>query len=241
MGRKKHSIVDLLLVSLLLAAVVCGWHLYSDYRTGVAADAAVGEMHELKPSIDEGEGASDGRDFGALQTGNPDIIAWLAIPGTVIDYPVVQTSDNDFYLSHDAQKNINTNGALFLDYRAHPDFSDFVNVIYGHHMQSGIMFQNLMNFKDQTFFDNQRIGTLYTPEKTWQLEFFATAVVSYDSDIYDYTLSSPAEKEAYFEGVKEVALQYRDIDLSASDRIVVLSTCSYEYADARSVVLARLV
>jgi sortase B len=246
MPKKKHHIINLILVVLFLVAGACGWQLYSDSVARATADAAVSEIHELKPSVEdernEDADSSDARmDFSALQAQNSDAIAWLTIPGTQIDYPVMQTTDNDFYLSHDAQKNANGNGALFLDYRVHSDFSDFTNVIYGHHMQSGMMFQNLMKFKEKAFFDSHSMGTLYTPDKTWQLEIFATAVVPYDSTVYDYTPFSIADKESYLDNVKETAMYYRDIGVSADDRIVVLSTCSYEYQDAKAVVIARLV
>jgi len=243
MVRKKHRIINLVLFFLFLAAAVCGWQLYSDYLKSSTADTAVGEIRDSKPSIPD-EGNAEDRslmDFGELKAENPDTIAWLTIPGTEIDYPVMQTIDNEFYLYHDARKNTNANGALFLDYRAHSDFSGFTNVIYGHHMASGMMFQNLMEFKEKAFFDSYRTGILYTPDVTWQLEFFATATVPYDSDVYDYTAVSIADKEEYLDMVADIALHYRDIDVTADDRIVVLSTCSYEYQDAKTVVIGRLV
>jgi sortase B len=108
-------------------------------------------------------------------------------------------------------------------------------------MGSGRMFQNLIYFKENAFFESHRIGVLYTPTRTWELEFFASMVIPHDSEIYNHTLFAPDDKEAYLEMIKKDAVQYRDINVTEQDRVVVLSTCSYEYADARTVVIARLV
>jgi sortase B len=246
MEKKQHHLINLLLAFLFLAAIACGGQLYSDFRENASADAAANEISNLKPTIindssgEDGSDTGEHMDFSGIQIENSDVVAWLTIPGTQIDYPVVQTTDNEFYLHHDAKKNANGNGALFLDYRARSDFSDFNKIIYGHHMQSGMMFQNLMKFKEKDFFDSHQTGTLYTQKGTRRLEFFAIAVVPYDSKVYDCTPFSIAEKEAYFKNVEKVAMHYRDIGISANDEIIVLSTCSYEYQDAKTVVIARL-
>jgi sortase B len=226
-----------------MSAGVCGWLVYSDYARSITANAATDEVHELRPTVETDEGTPSTlllMDFSGLLEEYPKMIAWLTIPETMIDYPVMQATDNDYYLYRDAQDNYNGNGALFLDYRNHADFSDFINFIHGHHMESGRMFQNLIYFKEKGFFGSHRTGALYTPTDSWTLEFFASVVMPHDSELYDYTLFSPADKEAYLEMVKKNATQYRDIGVTASDRLVVLSTCSYEYSDARTVVLARL-
>jgi len=233
---KKQRILNVLLVVLFIAAAVCGWRFYSDYRRDAAADAAVGDTQARKPSADNGL-----MDFSDLQGENPDVIAWLVIPGTDIDYPVVQTGDNEYYLHRGAQKELNKNGALFLDYRVHADFSDFSNVIYGHHMKSGRMFQNLVKFREKDFFDSHTSGALYTPGNTWRLEIFAVAVIAQNSEWYEYAFASLGEKETHMQRIEASAAHYRDAGFAADDRIVILSTCSYEYEGARTVIAARMV
>jgi len=270
MIRKRKRIVGLVLVLALGATTVCGGRqVYSDYRDNTAVDqiraykpsaaAAVNEIQEQRPAAvaaadqvrerglsadGDGEEKFPGQplmDFSGIQGVNNEIIAWLTIPDTVIDYPVAQTTNNDYYLHHDINKKSNANGTLFLDYRVRADFSGFNNVIYGHHMKSGRMFQSLIKFKEQAFFDKHAAGTLYTPDKTWRLEIFAVAVISADSELYQYALFSVNEKAAHLEAIKEQSLYYRDIDITADDRILMLSTCSFEYKDARTIVAARLV
>jgi sortase B len=178
--------------------------------------------------------------FTPLQTANPDIAAWLTLDDTDIDYPVVQGKDNSYYLTRTAEKKNSKNGAIFLDYRANPDFSDFSSVLYGHHMKSGKMFAGLVKFKDKAFFDSHTTGTLYTPGKTYRLEIFAAAVTKPDSDYYNYAFVSPSERESHLRMIGETAKLYRDIGATEQDKILTLSTCSYEYKDARTVVLAKI-
>jgi sortase B len=248
--KKKQRLLSVILFLLLLAAV-CGWFLYSDYKKNSAADTAIDEIQEMKPPItydssNEDDGTGDETalplmDFTNLPISNPDITAWLTIPDTGIDYPVAQTADNDYYLHRDAQRKANKNGALFLDYRVHADFSDFNSVIYGHNMRNGKMFGKLTRFKAQEYFNTHPVGMLYTPGKTYRLEIFAVAVVKQNSDCYDYAFTSPAARQAHLRMISENAKLLReDIVVTEKDRIVTLSTCSYEFMDARTVVIAKL-
>jgi len=238
-------IVTLLIILIVAGAGIGGWFIYQNYSQNADVDA----IKDMKPHISDNSGNSGSpdnvqtslMDFTGLKSSNSDIIAWLTIPGTVIDYPVVQTDNNDFYLHHDAQKKTNSNGALFLDFRDPPDFSGFSNVIYGHHMKSERMFQNLMKFKDKAFFNQYKTGTLYTPGKTYTLEIFAVALTKPYSDWYAYSFESPAAKQAQLDMMKKTAMFYRDVGITADDHILVLSTCSYEYTNARTVVAAKLI
>jgi len=258
MRRKMLMIaVFLLILALVAAAVYGGRQVYSDYRDNAAADQiqedkpAVNQVQEHDFSADHTADHTDDTDeekttssplmdFSKIQGVNSEIIAWLTIPGTMIDYPVAQTDNNDYYLNHDMRKKANANGTLFLDYRAHADFSDFSSVIYGHHMRSGRMFQNLVKFKDKAFFDEHTAGMLYTPDKTWRLEIFAVTVVRADSELYQYAFPSVSGRGAHLAMIREASMYYREIGVSADDRILLLSTCSYEYRDARTILAARL-
>ena len=232
--KRKHRILNAAMLLLLIAALSCGGMLVLEYRKNAAMDAAANFMQAEKPA-DE-----DTMDFDALRAENPEIIAWLNIPGTDIDYPVLQGEDNKYYLNHDAQKQPNKNGALFLDYRAHADFSDYSSVIYGHYMSSGMMFQNLVKFKEKDFFDSHSEVVFYTPEETRRLEIIAVALVPSSSDLYNYAFSSPSEQEAHLQLLKEKARYQRDTAFAPGDRLLLLSTCSYEYTEARTIVACRL-
>ena len=95
-------------------------------------------------------------DFAPLQAINPDIVAWLRIPG-VLEYPVVRGEDNSYYLNHTVQKTYNIAGSIFLDYRNERDFSDSKNIIYGHNMKDGSMFGALRPIWIRSFLENRPV------------------------------------------------------------------------------------
>jgi len=171
---------------------------------------------------------------------NPDIAAWLRLPNTEIDYPVVRGADNTFYLDHDVMKKKAASGSLFIDSGNSGGFTDFNTVIYGHNMNNGSMFGQLGKFADPAFFDGNAAGRLFLPDCTYALEIFACMGVNHD-DAFIYGSARGADINEFNRYVKANALQYRDIHISGGDRVVTLSTCTNVYEDARIVVLARLV
>ena len=123
-------------------------------------------------------------DFESLQSINPEVIAWIQIPGIGVDYPVVQGEDNEYYLYHTFQKENNKAGSIFLDYRNHDDFTDRRVILYGHNMKDGSMFSNLKQYQDSVFRKNSGSAYLYLPEKILHLEITACEKVSMRDDIY---------------------------------------------------------
>ena len=167
---------------------------------------------------------------------NHDIIGWLTIPNTRIDYPFVIAGDNDFYLRRDVHRKLAAAGSIFMDYRCPGDLTGFNTVIYGHNMKNGSMFGSLRLFADPSFFDSNVSGVLFVKDNTYLLEIFAYMVVRADDNIiYDPS----ADCEEFFEYVKDNARQYREP--SVRGNVVTLSTCAYEYDGARMVLLATCV
>jgi len=223
-----------------LAVVVCGiaacaWYGVQNYLAN-QREAQAGVA--IKPSIPDGERVID---FDELRMRNEDIVAWLEIGGTGIDHPVVQGRDNDYYLGTDVNRRASKFGALFLDFRVRADFSDFNSVIYGHHIRNNTrMFHDLVLFKDKAFFDWYRTGTLYTPARTIPFEIFAVALTDPYAQYYRYDILTPGQREDYLDYIKESAMHYRDIGVGIQDHVLILSTCSYEFEDARTLVAAKL-
>ena len=172
-----------------------------------------------------------------LQGKYPDVIGWLTVPNTKIDYPFVQFTDNDYYLRRDIGGGYALAGTVFMDYRCNKDFTSPNTIIYGHHMKNESMFGTLKSFNGKTFFDENEYGYIYLPRENLTLEFFAYMVVNpNDQEIYSTGLS-----DTYLDYVKQNARNYRDVGLTEADRIVTLSTCAYEFNNARMVLLARVV
>ena len=176
-----------------------------------------------------------------LQVSYPDVTGWLTVPGTQIDYPFVQGNDNEHYLHRDLDQNWSQAGTIFMDYRNSNDFSDFNTIIFGHNMRNGSMFGTLKNFNDQDFFDANKAGTIFLANETYEIEIMAFAVIKPDDAvIYNSNIITERDKVAFLDYVKSTARYYRDIGATANDRIVTLSTCNYEFDDARMVVIGRI-
>jgi len=174
-------------------------------------------------------------DFQALAEINPDVVGWITVEGTGIDYPIVQTDNNKTYLKRLFDGKTNRAGCIFLDCGNAGDFSDANNVIYGHHLRSGTMFSPLLKYKDQTYYDEHPTGWLLTPEKVYLVRFFTGFV----SDVWGRAWDlDPAEGWA-----EELAAKSRFSGGPApepGDRVLTLSTCAYDFTNARFVLLGVL-
>ena len=174
---KKEYILLGVLVAVLLAAGIWIFQIVSEYQR---ADQEYEELTEYIRETDEEDTTQDKKtenkedeeteksgsaedftvDFEALKKINSDIVAWIRIPG-VLDYPVVQGTDNSYYLHHTFRKEYNIAGSIFLDARNTADFSDGKNIIYGHNMRDGSMFHVLRKFQDLDFYQANREIWLY--------------------------------------------------------------------------------
>ncbi len=166
-----------------------------------------------------------------------NVVGWLTIPGTKIDYPVVKGDDNDYYLDHDIKGNENKHGAIFMDYRNDP-YSDENLIIYGHHMKDGTMFKDLVKFKDRDFFDDNRFLYLDIDRKRTKYEIFSVYIVDANSASLLLSCGDTETYEDFFNTVKEKSLFPADVSFAEDGRMVTLSTCTYEYEDARLLIHA---
>lgn len=177
-------------------------------------------------------------DFEALWQINPDVVGWIYIPDTCINYPILQGETNDTYLYHLVTGKYNRSGSIFMDYRNLPDFSNQNTVIYGHHMGDGTMFADIVKFKRQSYFDAHPTGYLFTPEKTYTLTFFAAYVTDMRDDAWRREF---AMEEDYADWLRDSAARSEvscGILPVLTDQILTLSTCTYEYDDARFILAA---
>lgn len=179
-------------------------------------------------------------DFSVLQAQNPDIVGWIYCEGTVINYPVLQGADNQQYLRRLYDGTKSTLGSIFLDFRNLADFSDLNSLVYGHNIRSGQMFACLASYREQSYYEEHPVMWLLTPDAAYRIDLLAGLVVPSDSEVYEI-YSYP---EDLLEGLEYVVSKSTfdagQIDLEAVERIVTLSTCSYDYNDARYVVIGSL-
>ena len=193
------------------------------------------------PIPDSTERPSPQIDFDSLRAVNPEVVGWLTINGTNIDYPVAQHSDNDYYLHHLFTGEWNSSGCLLMDCHNQADFSGGHTIIYGHHMDNGSMFQNLMGYKGQPFFDEHPTARLITPDRSYIVEFFAGYVADVNSDAWRLDFISDRDFADWLAAALERSLFESSVIPTATDNVVTLSTCSYEFYNARFVLHGRLI
>jgi len=179
-------------------------------------------------------------DFAALQTINPRTVAWIRGQDGRIDYPVVQGEDNTYYLTHLIDGTENRNGSIFMDYRNKPDFSARNTFLYGHNMENDTMFAGLEQYADPAYYAGHPTMILVTPSADYVLEIFSGYVASPSSDTYKTIYRSDALFLDYVEYVRARSLFQTDVEITASDRLVTLSTCDSGAADGRFVLHCKL-
>lgn len=180
-------------------------------------------------------------DFESLQEQNPDIVGWIYCPDTNINYPIVQGESNQDYLyrSHTGERN--SNGSIFMDFRNLRDFSDFNNIIYGHNMGPNAMFGTLKQYVYQEFYEKHPTMWLLTPDKAFRLDLIAGLVTPSDSDSYEVFSYIEDLHDRMEYTISQSNFDAGEIDVAGIKQVVTLSTCSYEYATARYVVIGSMV
>ena len=180
--------------------------------------------------------------FDELKAANDDVIGWINVYGTNIDYPIVQAQDNWAYLSSDVFGNYSLTGSIFLDADNSADFSDFNSILYGHNMTPAVMFGTLKDFKDKTFFDEHAYGDLYYGGDHHGL-VFARMI---EADAYDGLVFTPAvtgkhDRQAYLSRLDSLTLYAREgIKVESKERILLLSTCSNVETNIRDILVAKI-
>lgn len=227
--KKEYFLLGILSV-ILLAAGVWIYQIISEYQKAereyeqlqeyVKVEKNTRDPENTKPNVaeDDKEGEKQEEtvtvDFASLQAINPDIVAWLRIPG-VLEYPVVRGKDNSYYLNHTVQKTYNIAGSIFLDYRNERDFSDSKNIIYGHNMKDGSMFHVLRNYQDIDFFQEHTDMEVYLPDgRSLNYQITACEQVPADSEIYQI-------ERGYAEDSKENEIILSTCSARTSIRIIV--------------------
>ncbi len=173
----------------------------------------------------------------SLNNAYPDAIGWLYIPDTPINYPIMQSDDNDYYLSHAYDGSYLKAGSIFLDYRCENRFMNPVNIVYGHNMKNGSMFAGVPKFADPAYFDSHRYGWLSTSETVYRIDFFSCARADWHDELYDGSTSI----DEWLSHLLDISVVTENEDFSANDRFISLSTCSYEFQNARTILTGKLV
>ena len=213
-----------------------------DYKTADKANTELQErfMQEVEPptepiDIEETIQVPISVDFNALTQENSDIVGWIYCPDTPINYPVVRGKDNNQYLRADLNGKYLVSGTIFADYRNGEVGADPNYIVYGHNMKNATMFGTLVKYKEQSYYDSHPVLYFLTPEANYIIELSAGAVVKRDSDIYQTT-----PKNSTIANITASSTFDSNIELAEGETIITLSTCSYEFNNARYVAIGRL-
>ena len=179
-------------------------------------------------------------DFESLAEISPDIRGWIRLEGTKVDYPVMQSRDNDYYLSRAVNGTWNKVGTPFMDFRNNGDFSDRITVIYGHYMGDGSMFTDIHNYKSQKFYDEHPYIDLYTPSGSFRI--IPVAGVYQNVEYWDFTFDYESD-EAFLRQIdswKALSTFKSGTGYDADDRFVVLTLCTYDVENSRFLLVGKL-
>jgi sortase B len=234
--RLLNVIIELTFITALLFGIYGIYDTICIYR-GAALSS---DIKQYKP-VDTGDDTPNPT-LEELQSINADVCAWLTVDDTNIDYPIVQGRTNLEYLNKAVDGSFSLSGSLFLDCYNSRDFSDRYSIIYGHHMDGNAMFGQIPNFLEEDYLDSHQTGEVFTVENTYHIEWFACL----ETDAYDKNIYNPpsywddASVAVLLDYIEDIAVTYRDIGMSSSDRLIALSTCSDMETDGRIVLVGRI-
>lgn len=180
---------------------------------------------------------------------NQDLVGWVKIPNSTIDMQVVQAGDNQTYLKTDFYGNYSRYGCPYMDYRNDPKYLNQNTIIYGHHMSDGLVFADLKKYKTIDGFKESPIIEFDTLYRSYKFKIYAVMITNSKEEddngyIFNYTVpdfGSEANFTSYIAAVDERKLYTTGVDIQPDDKLLTLSTCTYEFSDARLVIIGRMV
>ena len=169
-------------------------------------------------------------DFSSYQAINPEVYAYIEVPGTDISYPILQSGTDDLYYAyHTIEGNDGLPGAIYTEGMNSKDFHDANTIVYGHNMRNGSMFQQLHRFEDEEFFNSNDTFYIYTPEHKYTYKIFASCCTSDDHPLYKYdftTGSGVLQYVAYLQSINDSYSHYRnDVSINSDTKLCTLLTC----------------
>lgn len=249
-----RKIINIILVAIIIVCLSIIGYKYYNYNKD---DKLNSEIQDLQPVINEASdldnnssGENDGQDQSKegnyvnsaneeeLKSINSDYKMWIQIENTNINYPVVQSSDNDYYLKHNFRKESNISGTVFVE-SANDIDNDKNIILYGHNMRNGTMFNNITNYKEESFFNEDNKINIIMNNTLYEYEVFSVYVKNVSEVNLAIGFANEDEFINYAYNEADESLYKKDVDFSAEDNLITLVTCSYEFTDARTIVVAR--
>lgn len=254
MKKPVKIVLIVLCVIFLLIFVYSGYKLISTLHEYKVAEDTYNKISSdyvsTKKGQDKDNNGGDGNqitesspvdvDFDALLNQCQDVVGWLYSENTVINYPVVQAEDNFYYLHRFIDGKYNASGSLFLDCTCYGDFSGKNTVLYGHNMNDGSMLASIRNYNDQEYYNEHPVMYLNTPTQNYKIEIFSAYTTDAESDTYKMFFESEDDFAHNLDDWRVQSLVSTNVDVSVDDHVITLSTCTYDFYNARFVVQGKL-
>jgi len=247
----------------LLGAAFAAYKIYDMANGYRISETAYGELqqqavlytnsgkYDEASDAEEGSQSADGAgteeylkypmiNFGPLKEQNADCVGWVYIDGTNINYPVVQGEDNRHYISTMFNGKENKAGSIFMDFRNNSDMSDVHTILYGHNMKNKSMFADILNYQTQEYYDEHPVGVYITPDGVYRFEIVAGYVASLADPAWQLEFAGDEDVLAWINDAVEKTEFLSRVKPQAGDKYITLSTCSYEFNDARFVLVGVL-
>lgn len=263
--KMDHVSITILIISIIIFLGSGGFLLYKYVGEPLIEQWSLSQFKddyksEDTPSADNGvwNNKNEKKDEERLENGvlasfkniidlNGDVVGWITVPNTPIDYPVTQTNNNSFYLTHNINKEKNASGCPFVDYRniIERDKLSRCTIIYGHHRRNGTMFAKLKNYNEIDFYKENpviRFDTIYGRNEWIVFANFRATVSAATGTPFDYLRTEFKDDDDFTNFVSEIrkrSLIDTPVEVTANDDILLLSTCSYERSNWRMVIAAR--
>ena len=258
--RQNDPVAFLMVVLFFLVGVFLYTYLYDDAEVKYVDDSILDTEKEVskkdKSIASDKESYSDNEvnlfrkyakmnindvDFNELKQTNSEVVAWIMVDGTNINYPIVQTVDNDYYLNHDIVKGPKASGWPFMDYRNNSDMSNDNTIFYGHNLLNKTAFGSIANiFTEKWFNSSNHYIIIRTPDAKYVYEIFANYYI--DPEVYylQNDFYTDSERKAFYDKLKSRSLFNYNVEVGAGDKIITLSTCTDDNK-GRKVIHAKLI
>ncbi|MBC8631744.1 class B sortase [[Eubacterium] tenue] len=232
---KKNKIRTLINIFLVIIFLFSSYKIVQKIINYKKADNVYKEIQEIKDkNIEKNNETLD------LSYLNKDYRGWLTINNTNINYPILQGKDNNYYLDKDINKNYLASGSIFLDFRNNK-FDGENTILYGHSMKNDTMFAQLDKFKEKEFFnENNKIVILTPAGKKLTYEVFSAYITDLKDNYNETNFKTENEYRNFLNKIENKSIVKSKLKVIPKDKILTLSTCSYEYEGARMVVHAKL-
>lgn len=259
---KKKTIIRVLSIVFLLIAIGCGGYLAYYYYTSARAEAAFDELANLIVTVKETGGENQNTEFAdidgvkvqkkfeKLYQKNHDFIGWLKIDDTHIDYPVMYSPHDaekgEYYIHRDFEENYSAAGLPFIDANCEIEPATDNIIIYGHNMNAGTMFHDIIKYEGREFYDSHKsfhFDTIYGDAEYEVVAMFYGQILDDASDDFKYyefvNAGSEGEFMDFVNNVKAMSIINTGVDVKYGDKLITLSTCAYHVEDGRFAVVAR--